>query len=206
MNLQNIASHTIDVDLLPWTPRTLDAGCRDFDFTRGIFNLRPNGTILALDPDPEMMGPPADLRGVYFRRVALVGKPRETSGYFMGSTGHGNFLSELPQYYDMRKLDVMCISICQLGVPWDLVKLDIEGAEFDVLNEWPGPIARQISVEFHDWDKPDIRDGTYYSELFARLATFGYRVVQHELSIQGTGRGHWDTLIVLDDEKRTAGG
>lgn len=32
---------------------------------------------------------------------------------------------------------------------FDAVKLDIEGAEYQVLKAWPGPIAKQISVEFH---------------------------------------------------------
>ena len=197
MNLHSIATHTVDLDLLPEAPRVLDAGCRDFDFTKGILALRPKADIIAIDPDPDTPAP--EIPGVFFARVALVGDKRPSARYFIGSTGHGNFLSDLESYYDMRPVDVPCVS---LNAPpfeetFDLVKLDIEGSEFEVLEHWPGPVAKQISVEFHDWDKPHIRDSHYYERIFRFLGTFGYRVIQHELSTQGTGCGHWDSLLVL---------
>jgi FkbM family methyltransferase len=208
LNLHSIATHTVDLDLLPEVPRVLDAGCRDFDFTRGILELRPKAAILAIDADPDLPSPPPELaRNIAVLRLALVGDSRERARYFRGSTGHGNFLSDLDRYYDMQPVEVACVNMNDLlwgarteqaGPRFiDLVKLDIEGSEFQVLERWPGPVAKQISVEFHDWDKPQY-DKVYYHDLFGMLGKFGYRVVQHELSIQGTGCGHWDTLIVLD--------
>jgi FkbM family methyltransferase len=213
MNLVQLASHTVDLDLLPPTPRVLDAGCRDFDFTRAIFDNRPGARIIALDPDPDIVFP-TDLKiwDVAFFRYALVGDERTMSGYFRGSTGHGNFLSDLPRYYDMQRVNVPCtrlgdyVTSSSLMPYWDLVKLDIEGSEFEVLERWPGPIARQISCEFHDWNQRGRYGAGYYAQLFGELGKFGYRVVQHELSQQGTGVGHWDSLIVLDDAQQTSGG
>jgi methyltransferase family protein len=81
---------------------------------------------------------------------------------------------------------------------WDLIKLDCEGSEFGILENWPGPVARQISVEFHDWTGPwaERAAGDYYERLFAGPLK-DYEVVQHELSKQGEGIGHWDSLLRL---------
>src|SRR5690349_14204704 len=50
MNLIALASHTVDLDLLPECPMVLDVGCRDFDFTRALLALRPVTCMIALDP------------------------------------------------------------------------------------------------------------------------------------------------------------
>ena len=217
MNLVQLASHTVDLDLLPEAPRVLDAGCRDFDFTAAVLEHRPRSYVYALDPGPDLCPPPPLMQRypdalIHFSNRALVGSPRFKARLFTGSTGHGDFLSELQSYYDMIPIEVHCVTLSELGGPnpfdfWDLVKLDIEGSEFEVLERWPGPIARQISVEFHDWNQPHTcYSETYWRELFTHLGKFGYRVVQHELSRQGNGVGHWDSLIVLDDAKWTSGG
>ncbi len=36
MNLVKLASHTVDIDLLPERPVVLDVGCRGFDVTREV--------------------------------------------------------------------------------------------------------------------------------------------------------------------------
>jgi len=200
MNLVQLASHTVDLDLLPEAPRVLDAGCRDFDFSQAVLKVRPHARIKALDPGPDI--PEPDDPAIMFFRAALVGDDRKRARLFTGSTGHGDFLSTLDVYYDMKPVEVGCLRIGEIAVcdsrdwpAFDLVKLDIEGSEFEILERWPGPIARQISVEFHDWNRPEIRDSDYYERLWAKLPW--YRVVQHGLSKQGNGVGNWDSLLVL---------
>ena len=83
---------------------------------------------------------------------------------------------------------------------WDLVKLDCEGSEFAILENWPGAIARQISVEFHDGADPANRTDRYFELLAAKLPDYDW--VKHEKFKQGAWWGHWDSLIVLKDEKR----
>ncbi|MGH7484318.1 MAG: FkbM family methyltransferase [bacterium] len=195
MNLKTIAHHTIDLDLLPLPGdgHVLDVGCRNFDFFREFCI----NEVFGMDPDPAIE-PPADVR---FLRSALVGDGRKSSRYASYSTGEGNMLTDLDKYYDAKMLVVPCCTIEEVmrvtGVAhWDVVKLDCEGSEFGILENWPGPIATQISVEFHDYSYANYNQPEYYEKLWAG-PLHKYKVIQHELSKQGEGWGHWDTLLVL---------
>lgn len=203
MNLVALASHTVDLDILPDAPVVLDVGCRDFDFTQRILELRPSAQITALDPSPDIVEIAWVLcHNVEFHRLALVGKERNMALLAMHSSGEGNFICDDPPWF-AEAAAVKCITLPELmeknGVKfWDLVKLDCEGSEFGILENWPGPIAQQISIEFHDWTGPweEYVVGYYYERLFAGPLK-DYEIVQHELSRQGEGVGHWDTLLRL---------
>ncbi len=200
MNLVSLASHTVDLDLIPDSPLVLDVGCRDFLFCEQLLRYREFGSITAIDPSPEI-NEDMDER-IAFISVALVGKERHMALLAMHSTGEGNFLcDDVPWFADAAA--VKCITLPKLmekcGVKfWDVVKLDCEGSEFGILENWPGPVAQQISIEFHDWTGPweGYAAGDYYERLFAGPLK-DYDVVQHELSKQGEGLGHWDTLLRL---------
>ncbi len=120
----------------------------------------------------------------------------------MHSSGEGNFICEdVPWFAEAAA--VKCITLPALMEKhkvdfWDVVKLDCEGSEFGILENWPGPVAEQISIEFHDWTGPWCHhvEGDYYERLFAGPLK-DYEVVQHELSRQGEGVGHWDSLLRL---------
>lgn len=207
--------HTVDVDRLPLAPVVLDVGCRGFDFTEAVLKLRPDAAVFALDPDPSIHGP--HLPGCTYLRFALVHDDRASSLYAMDGAGLGNFLVEGPGKirrpdcgweFDGCQVDrVACVNIVELmkrtGVTrWDLVKLDCEGSEFGILENWPGPIADQITVEFHDWTGPRgdlVKAGYYEKTLWPKLPW--YEVVQHEwlpLGADATRQiGHWDSLLTL---------
>jgi FkbM family methyltransferase len=203
MDLQALASHTVDIDLLPEEPVVLDVGCRWFDFTRGILLHRPKARIIAMDPSSDVEKD-ADLpaREVMFLKVALVGEDRHATNFAEGIAGDGggNFVLNASSHGDYRIVQTPCTNIKAVmryfGVThFDAVKLDCEGSEFGILENWPGPLATQISVEFHDCWKPQIRDGNYYDKLMEKLPW--YRMVQHPVFMQGTGLGHWDSLLCL---------
>lgn len=209
MNLTTICGHTFDESLLPERAVILDVGSRNFDFTRGILALRPKARVIALDPDPAIH--PMQHPNVTFLRYALVGDGRTRSNYASYSTGEGNMLLDGDSYYDAKILRVDCMDIgylmnCCNVYRFDLIKLDCEGSEFGILENWPPLITirdkmasdshdvhSQLSIEFHDGtpNGPN-RDEAYYQKLFAKL---GYRVIQHEVSKQGDWIGHWDTLL-----------
>jgi FkbM family methyltransferase len=203
MNLQALASHTIDVDLLPDVPTVLDVGCRWFDFTRGVLAWRPKARVIALDPSSDVTWEPDLPAGqVSLHHLALVGGEQFSTNFAEGIAGDGggNFALDAESHGDYRIRRVLCINLPKLMQShqvehFDAVKLDAEGSEFGILENLPGPIATQISVEFHDWTGPWKQHGC--ERALTRLHTLGYRCVQHELSKQGTGIGHWDSLFVL---------
>jgi FkbM family methyltransferase len=207
LKLHSFASHTLDLDLLPEAAVVLDVGCRWFDFAREIEAVRPYAYIVAMDPARDVEDDPSSAfatpRLRYFP-AALTGPGPSFRRFAHFSTGEGDFVTNLERFHDAEMYEVPCLTIKEVmeacgETHFDGVKLDCEGSEFGILENWPGPIATQISVEFHDWDKPQYRAEGYYEALWRKLPW--YRVVQHELSRQGEGVGHWDTLLVLNEKR-----
>lgn len=156
---------------------------------------------MAMEPDPIVVDP--CIEGVQFCQRALVHDDRFDSGYASYSTGEGNFLTEMAAYYDAKMIRVHCVNIHQVMgtynvAHWDIVKLDCEGSEFDILQNWPGPIAAQISVEFHDYTDKEKWNDVYYAKLFGDKLP-QYEVLQHTLTPIGPGPayGHWDSVLAL---------
>jgi len=82
------------------------------------------------------------------------------------------------------------------GPYFDLIKFDIEGSEFGILEKWPGRVAGQINIEFHD--NRASADGIglpygYFDVLFKNNLP-DYRVIQNEPDSLGT---HADALLAL---------
>lgn len=205
MNLIKLANHTVDLDLLPYAPLVLDVGCRGFDFTTEVLRHRHWSSIIAMDPylsSSDKGKTMLDTRFIELHEALVAQHQPPTALMAHHSTGEGDFLTEEVPWYAERKA-VLCVSLPTLmrryGIKfWDLVKLDCEGSEYGILENWPGPVAQQISVEFHDHTGPwkEYADGDYYERLFS-CALKDYEVVQHNVSQQGTGCGHWDTLLRL---------
>lgn len=183
MSLINVAGHTIEPSLLVggWV---LDAGSRDFEFSKAI--VKAGCQVLALDADPSVENP--KLEGVHFYNEAIAGD----------AGVHSFTLHENPEARGLTR-DVgtapgMVQVAAQTLTQWmdrhgiddfDCIKLDVEGAEYAILSSWPGPVAKQITVEFHDhhWKRPP----EVYERLFDHLAQW-YNVVKFYPG---------DTLLVL---------
>ena len=191
--------HTVDLDRLTPGGWVLDAGCRFFDLTTCFSKL--GCKVLAIDPSTNVFEP--HLPDVIFSRSALVGDPDLQFALFSDSVdaahliyGHRAATPHVPQYtvgcYTVEKL----MKLYQIE-HFDVVKLDCEGAEFDILSRWPGPIATQISVAFHDFVNPEWCKAQYPS-LLKHLSQWD-DVVQHEPYVR---HGHptpcyWDSLFTL---------
>lgn len=195
MNLVTLHGHTIDEARLPARPAVLDVGSRNYGFTNALLEIRPLANIVCLEPDP-LVKPHPQAR---LYRNALVGDNRVEDEYYSYSTGEGNCLkgdTRLSVYPDWTRTKVHCIRLPVLGRShWDLIKLDCEGSEFGILENWPESVtADQITVEFHDYQDRATWEDAYFAALFAKLPQF--EVVQHEDFQQGCAVGHWDSLLV----------
>lgn len=83
---------------------------------------------------------------------------------------------------------------CKINT-WDLVKLNIEGAEYDILSQWPGPIAKQIVVSFHEHTSEG-RGGSEVGRIMEHLGKW-YQVIQHVNEPRyGCASNWWDTVLV----------
>jgi len=219
MNLQKLSDHTVDVDLLPETGWALDIGCRGFGWSRDILRLRHGMMVLAFDPDPaiEFDHQAMENFGIAFARAAVTthtGRDWFSPG---GEAGHIRRPEErfqgMPVVECVHIGDLTSRGVTPMGTgarrspiwPWlpdryAVVKLDCEGSEFGILENWPRRMADQISVEFHDFLNRARWNDQYFADLFAGPLK-DYRVVQHELTPVGPGNtmGHWDSLLVLRD-------
>lgn len=157
MKLEVIDNHSVAVDLLTKGP-VLDAGCRGFRFTEHFAKL--GHPVIALDPSPDIEVPNIEgERWSYFYPWALVGPGHPKRAYLrMTEDKEARHLTFAPKESDpaieCKTLDDIQAYLTPQnggGFPqWDLIKLNVEGAEYDILNGINGPIARQIVVSFHE--------------------------------------------------------
>lgn len=191
--LKSIAEHTIDIDILS-NGYVLDAGCRNFTFSKEMRKL--GCIIIAIDPDPEVLDP--KLENVIFDNIAIADCSGDRA-LIMTADPQARYLSAPG---DIGNAIVRAYTISQIMskyniVSWDIVKLDVEGCEYKILDTWPGPIAKQITVEFHEHclgKQPDY----IYKRILDKLSSFGYVKVKHERSaMYGAGLNYWDSLWML---------
>lgn len=200
MNLHAVSTeHTLDLDRLTSGGWVLDVGCRFFDLTAEL--VKSGCRVLAIDPSSEVTDPGMD--GVVFERCALVGDAGLSMATFCDNKdaahlvlGHRAPTVGVPHY------TVPCATVEGLMrkygiVHFEAVKLDCEGAEFDILSKWPGPVATQVTCAFHDFVNPAWCQDAYPA-LLAHLSQW-YVTIQHQSYVR---HGHaipcyWDSLFIL---------
>lgn len=146
MKIEIIDNHSVAVDLLTGGP-VLDAGCRGLRFAQ--YFADKGHRVIALDPAPEIEPEVKGLVTVY--KTALVAPSQ--------SGTHVNLVltDDLEARYigGGAGVPVQSISLLPLSSEcdvrqWDVIKLNIEGSEYDILEAWPGPIANQLVFSFHE--------------------------------------------------------
>lgn len=154
-----IDGHTFDQNKLNggWV---IDAGCRGFRFANYCLD---RAKVYALDIEDFSDSPEVSTVGKYFskfifKHAALAHYSGQTEAHYFGN-GTGNFLkgvNEQPANTPDRPCKnkvVPCVTLediyNEIGTDIDLLKLDIEGAEYRIL-ERIQPIPKQITVEMHE--------------------------------------------------------
>lgn len=163
-----IDGHTFDETLLSggWV---IDAGCRGFNFTNEL--LRLGCPTLAIDIEDLQ-----DRTNVAFKQAALTNYSGQTECYLWGN-GTGNFIkgiNETPGNTPDRPVQTSIVPAItlqdiykEIGTDIDLLKLDIEGAEYLVLEKFE-PIPKQITVEFHEHCHPHLHQ-VYFRSILENL-------------------------------------
>lgn len=210
MNIERIDYHSFCSDILTDNGWGLDVGCRGFGFSNYLASK--NLKVISLDPDVDIKDP--ENPNIFFERKCLLGNKINKINYASWSSGEGNFVSQdktlLPN--NAKIYEVECTTINELmdkyKIPiFDVIKLDCEGSEYDILMNIDKPIAKQITVEFHDFigRNPYKNNEEYYTKLFNKLGEW-YNVVQHEKGTLNLGEkvmsrviNYWDSLFVLKE-------
>lgn len=201
MNIKLVRDHTI-VDMPSDSNKVLDVGCQLFDFA---VDMAAEGyQVHCLEPDMSVSCPRHP--NLFLHNFALV--PEQQSGLIVKLIkcydNQANHLSSIPGSKGPTQ-EVSGISLLQFSklikIPvWDIIKMNCEGAEYFTLLEWPGPIAKQITVSFHEHIGAgiDFYGSDIYNRIIKHLSQW-YEVVQHELSQRHGIKtlNYWDSLFVL---------
>jgi FkbM family methyltransferase len=176
---------------------------RDISFEHALAD-RFGMTILLIDPSPTgietMLKPVHQRKEFEFLPVALAGYEGELCMSPPGNPDEGSWVSETSQsdraIANASIVKVQCETIESLMRKFghtavDLLKIDIEGAEYGVLESImaSGAHIRQIAVEFHSGVLPGIPRSMTISILL-KLYRHGYRIVH---------KGGSNHTIVLSD-------
>lgn len=198
---QTISDHTVMWPLKP-NATVLDVGSRNYGFSNACARL--GARVWAIEPDTDVAQPMYS--EIELIPGALVARGNTgTKQLIKWSSGEGNHLTDFhgehPQDATLQETPSYSIDEIMVlaGVDfWDVVKLDCEGAEYEILLDWPGPIAEQITVEFHDFCGANPGGAKVHEQIIAHLSQW-YDIVQHEPDVRyyTTLPNYWDSLFVL---------
>jgi len=188
MNIQVIAEHSVDLDLLKENGNILDAGCRGFSFTNHMRSL--GHKVIALDLD--------DFYNEFYYKLALVKDGgigiavpvKRTNDPQAMHVAYGCDTKEWVQSTSMHELYL------KHGY-FDLAKFDIEGSEYEVITAMDVAYMKQLSVEFHTHCGQTDKQ---VQECVDKLHSLGYKTIQHEKTRRhGLAPNYWDSLFILCD-------
>lgn len=191
--IEVIDNHSVRTDLLSGLP-VIDAGCRGFRFAEWF--AERGHSVLALDPGPDIKAP-VNMK-IGFNRVALVSEKEPR----LMTLERGGDPEAWYVHHDPRPENWACaVPTTHLGWvdgSWDVMKLNIEGSEYEVLSDLHRPIARQIVVSFHEHTARRRGDAAI-QEIVDHLAQW-YVPIQHVKDERYcAGPNYWDSLFVLKE-------
>lgn len=209
MNLKCIHGHTVDLSLLTQGGYVLDLGCRDFIFTQEMLNIGMK--VISIDPykDIQIEQKLLNNKNFIFKNMACVGlKTNEYLKYYeyndWGANSLFDICAENKQYKEIKKYDVKTTTIGEIMKElnieiFELIKIDVEGSEYEILKNLPKNCSKQLSVEFHDWlrlnpykDEPE----KFYEEI-EKSVLKDYLVLEKKRVPMHEGFTYSDVLYVL---------
>jgi len=204
-----IQEHTIEESIINKEGWVLDLGCINFSFSKDIKQYCNN--IICVDPNPSI-----DTNivpdGVFYESVAITHdeKISEQTFYIYNDVQGYSLLNPPRDWCVLQKTITVPVTTIKkimekYGIKkFELIKFDIEGAEYEILKNLDWSVSKQYSIEFHDFRSmnpyyPD--NEKYYRELFDSIKNVKH--IKHEITDHagfpsGMGRNYWDSLIVME--------
>jgi FkbM family methyltransferase len=190
-----IAGHTFLPSLLGPDSVVLDIGANEGHFARAIvrdFDCK----VHAVEPNPYLYTGLQELAisGVTAHGVALAGTRGPRPFQVMNNSEASHFPNVNGSNEGTIQVQAVTLEdlISQISAPAgiDLIKMDIEGAELDVLEHVPARVlerVRQLTIEFHQFVYPETR--ARVEGVKKRLSNLGFWVVDFS-------RTNYDVLFV----------
>lgn len=208
--ITTIYEHSLDTDLLQEGGWVLDLGC-GVDFLFSIAMLEKGMKVLAIDPNPKISEFPKH-PDLHFVNKAIVPKfskdPIEFNLY-----NDVDAFSSIHTAHDVSfvkkngKVLVETITIEELKKQFDiqhieLIKIDIEGAEYALLESFDHALSRQLSIEYHDFRgmNPHFPNNQLFHDKLKKNLWFydfvKYDIDQHKGISGDQGLNYWDCLLI----------
>jgi FkbM family methyltransferase len=179
-------------------PFVIDLGANDGKLAQEVADAYPDATLLLVEGDPylvQQLGTRFRARsGVMLYRGLVGAESREAVAFHLCEVPEGNSIyRELSEHWAPGRSRMVTApmttvtNLLTLAKPprVDLLKVDIEGSEWDVLptlTEREAALIDQITVEFHDFLDPSQRGRT--EACITHLESLGYatraRAAEHE--------------------------
>ena len=190
--IETIHDHTVHPRYLGTRSQVLDLGANYGLFAKAI-TARFGCRCIAVEPSPEPFAAIAETPLISKLQAAAASKSGTVPFHIATDSV---FSSLYPTSSVIGVIEVRAFSLPDLFDlvevrPLDLLKMDIEGAEIELLNTCPRSILqqiRQISVDFHD--HCDLTPVSEVSSTLARLHKLGF------FSVRMSRQGHHDTWLI----------
>lgn len=178
-SLERVRGHTISTLGLGPNSTVVDAGAHKGEFSQAL-SARFGCRCVQIEANPELVSALKMESGVQVVSAALAGADGSAQFIFRQNIEAGSLFPLCPDR-DLRVTTVEKISLETLLdrsnlESVDLLKLDIEGAEFEVLGTAPAGLLRrisQITVEFHDF-LPEFAGQGLFADIRSRLNEIGF--------------------------------
>lgn len=175
MKIERVCQHTVLPELIESEGIVIDAGAHRGEFSQRI-HASTGARVYGLEANPDLMGNLRDSEGVEFIGMALAGESgRLTFHKQEPEKGSLVFQGESRESVTVRAMTLEAFCAENKIESVALLKLDIEGAEIDVLKNTPDRLLSrigQITVEFHDFlDSEQVPE---IQKIFVRLKNLGF--------------------------------
>lgn len=201
-----LSEHSFEETLINKDGWVLDLGCINFSFATDIQKYCNN--ILCVDPNHNISNVPS---GIIYERLAVTHiDDIEEQTFYIYNDKHGYSLLHPQRDWCIleRSETVKVTTIKKLMKKYnidrfELIKFDIEGAEYEILKNLDWSISKQYSVEFHDFRFMNPyypNNELYYTELFKNMLEHcevkKHIATDHPGFPDGLGRNYWDSLFI----------
>lgn len=180
--IQVIDNHSVDISLLQQGSTVLDVGCRGFSFALQLEKI--GCKVFPVDPDDLTDNIPYYKCAIsnYNGTCDLVHTLDPQAKY----TKPGNTI----EVFDLETFSK------KVGVEkWDLIKLNCEGDEYHILPSIHRPIAKQLSLDFHEHTHRKIGKENIDNMLSRLQQWYDIKVASWEARYCA-GFNYWDVLLV----------